>query len=378
MGMTMGFMDAFICFRSPTLPMRLRVSRTSRQSKAFSTPGFDRSGDWTNGELFSLTSPQTLTLSRGDSDNWVPAPVTTGLIYPAYVGGSDPLSFRLSGDGPSLALARFDRLLVEWNIQDCQVVLGRQPITLGHMRIFTPFDLAAPFAPVTLDREWKAGVDGARIDAFFSRDGWLRAAVFTQGAKWPAQGSALVFGSTLLGPVEVEGLAALFHEGPVVGLGLATELMGVSFRGEGTWSSPADTSAHFRFAAGLSGQLWLFHGFVEYYHQSFFDEGFLTAAVSRIDVSLAHPELFLRNRHYVSVLINWVGTPLMHIDAQVLSHIDDGSHVLASSIWLTPSDNIELRISLVTPYQLPQPDDWVETEFAGLPSSVSVQSKFIF
>lgn len=61
---------------------------------------------------------------------------------------------------------RTDRLLVQGEAGPLTLALGRQPVSFGAGRFFTPLDLVSPFFPGTIDSEYKPGVDAARLDAY--------------------------------------------------------------------------------------------------------------------------------------------------------------------------------------------------------------------
>ncbi|RKY10493.1 MAG: hypothetical protein DRP65_06505 [Planctomycetota bacterium] len=57
-----------------------------------------------------------------------------------------------------------DRALVSFHRQWGEVTLGRQAIGLGRGRLFSAVDIFSPFSPLEIDREWRQGVDAARVE----------------------------------------------------------------------------------------------------------------------------------------------------------------------------------------------------------------------
>ena len=57
-----------------------------------------------------------------------------------------------------------DRALVAVHPSWGEVVVGRQAIGLGRGVLFSAVDVFAPFAPTEVDREWRRGVDAARVE----------------------------------------------------------------------------------------------------------------------------------------------------------------------------------------------------------------------
>lgn len=64
---------------------------------------------------------------------------------------------------------RFDRLYVGWENERLQVSVGRQAVSWGSALFLTPSDPFTPFNPVDPFREFRAGVDAARIRFFRAR-----------------------------------------------------------------------------------------------------------------------------------------------------------------------------------------------------------------
>jgi len=57
-----------------------------------------------------------------------------------------------------------DRAFVSFHRQWGEVTLGRQAIGLGRGRLFSAVDIFSPFSPLEVDREWRQGVDAARVE----------------------------------------------------------------------------------------------------------------------------------------------------------------------------------------------------------------------
>ncbi len=68
-------------------------------------------------------------------------------------------------DGPRHeTVQRFDRLAVEYRAEHWGVTIGRDAVSWGGGIVFQPLDIFAPFAPTTVDRDYKPGEDLVKID----------------------------------------------------------------------------------------------------------------------------------------------------------------------------------------------------------------------
>ena len=95
------------------------------------------------------------------------------------------------GSTLTIIQGRTDRLLVQGEAGPLTLSLGRQPISFGAARFFTPLDLVSPFFPGTIDSEYKPGVDAARVDAYAGL-----------GFQWSVVGAWVGDCSLALGPEE--------------------------------------------------------------------------------------------------------------------------------------------------------------------------------
>jgi len=74
------------------------------------------------------------------------------------------LDWHLSGSDSFSHRHEIDRALVRCHVCWGDITLGRQAIGLGRGVIFSAIDFFAPFSPLDVDREWRRGVDAARVE----------------------------------------------------------------------------------------------------------------------------------------------------------------------------------------------------------------------
>ena len=60
-----------------------------------------------------------------------------------------------------------DRLSAEYDLSSVKLTVGRQAIGWGRGVMFSAVDLFAPFSPFEIDREWRRGIDAARVEVTF-------------------------------------------------------------------------------------------------------------------------------------------------------------------------------------------------------------------
>ncbi len=128
-----------------------------------------------------------------------------------------------------------DRALLAYHPDWGEVVLGRQAIGLGRGVLFSAVDMFAPFSPLEVDREWRRGVDAARVEYRLSDtssmegigvfgESWEDSALLIRLRGYVGQYDAEILGgkrgedvfiagvvSSSLGDAEVHGEVALFY-----------------------------------------------------------------------------------------------------------------------------------------------------------------------
>ena len=121
-----------------------------------------------------------------------------------------PLTYTLIQDQGTNLLFRGDRLALSYEWQQYKITIGRQVISFGQGRVFTPLDRVNPFSPTVIDREYKPGVDALRVDGYWGVAGeWtLVAAQRTKFSKaWSLDQS--IFGAKLKDSLVSWDIAAL-------------------------------------------------------------------------------------------------------------------------------------------------------------------------
>ena len=125
------------------------------------------------------------------------------------------------------------------------VKLGRQPINLASTFYFTLNDFFAPFSAQTFFRQYKSGVDAARLDwqwTEFSQLSLMTVVSYKREASntgWStspdwSETSYLVRASTLFDVFEWVGIVGKINGDDIVGLDFQSEVFnGLGVRGEG-------------------------------------------------------------------------------------------------------------------------------------------------
>lgn len=114
--------------------------------------------DWLNWELAYEQRARWLSQGAGTGGGVLPSEVDAPFRI-------RQLDWQIANDDERFIWRHeIDRALVSFHRQWGEVTLGRQAIGLGRGRLFSAVDIFSPFSPLEVDREWRQGVDAARVE----------------------------------------------------------------------------------------------------------------------------------------------------------------------------------------------------------------------
>jgi len=158
--------------------------------------------------------------------------------------------------------AGFDRLNLQIQTDAFQLVLGRQAITWGVNYFWPALDLFAPFAPGRIDRDYKPGVDAARLIVPVRAYSEIQVVGAVLG---PSTDRDLAVGGLIrwnVRTVDFGFMGGSFHEDKVAGAFISANAVGTGFRGELSWTQsghprddPIDRGVFWRGSLGIDRQL---------------------------------------------------------------------------------------------------------------------------
>ena len=264
-------------------------------------------------------------------------------------------------DGPRhRSLHRLDRLALRYRQGDWSVTLGRQAVSWGNGMLFQPLGLFSPFAPTTVDRDYKAGDDLLLVERLFDNGSDLQLLLVGRrdaaGALSGSASSAALKWRGMAGQAELEAIAARHYQDRVLGLGARIPLGGALAR--------ADLAATRLRDGGwkLSGLLNLDYSlvflkrnaylFAEYYHNGFgagrMPETYLGLKPA-LRERLLRGETFNLMRDYLALGANLQWHPLWQQSLSLIGNLQDGSALLQTSLTFEPGDRQRLQLGWTEP-----------------------------
>lgn len=276
------------------------------------------------------------------------------------VGEFLPLSYLAIDDGDAIAILRADRFLLTYEWSQFRLTMGRQAISFGQGRVFTPLDRVSPFSPASVDREYKPGVDAIRFDGYWGIAGeWtfiaaqrgdfeleqsvLGAKVRDTFGNWDLAFFALwvggdqVLGLSVTGALSELSLYSDFSytwRPPSGMLAKADEL-----RGETAPFIRAVVGGDWSWSAGDGGRLNLELAFLGDGVSS--SQNYLSAT---LDPRLKRGERWLLGQQYLALSAIQSLSPLISSSLSIISNLQDPSALIGPAISWSVSDEVNANI----------------------------------
>ena len=271
-----------------------------------------------------------------------------------------PLRWQVIDEGGASALVRVDRLTLSYELGSVRLKLGRQALSFGQGRAFTPLDRVSPFSPASVDREYKPGVDAVRVDGYWGVAGeWTMVAAVRTG--WGLYDTVLgARAQDSFGGWDI-GLVGLWVGGDLVaGLSLGGALGDLSAFGDLTWTRRArsgplaeadearGTQADFlRGSVGVEGSWAVSGGGGLSLELAWLGDGSSEPnelMSARLDPRVMSGERWLLGRAYGALSLNQSLTPLIRATLTVISNLEDRSALLGPGLSWSISDEVSANL----------------------------------
>ena len=298
----------------------------------------------------------------------------------------EPLVWHVSGSGKDTWRHEIDRANAQVHLRRADLTIGRQAIGWGRGVMFTAVDLFAPFSPLEVDREWRAGVDAVRADVKLTD----RSSIDLVGAFGTRldRSALAVRARGYAGAVDVEVVAGRRGRDVVVGVTSSAAVADAEVHGEAAAFRIPTGPGHeavWKVVVGGSYRVPIGSGILAYaeYHYS----GFGAKHPEEIVALLAAPSFLERfgrgdtqilSRHAIGVTGSYEHSPEMTYSGQWLHNPADGSGVVAPAMTYTFNDTVSLLGSAYFPYGRPPEAGVLRSEYGAAPVSWLLQLRLYF
>jgi len=266
------------------------------------------------------------------------------LFLPVFLRVDD-LKQTLHQEPDTLFLQQLDRLNIVWTYDEVQVTLGRQAVGHGNGRFFNPSDVFAPLTPFSLNSQYKAGIDGIKVNRSFGSDS--EAAIM---AFFPESGDGLLLArlATNLRGVDMSLLAGRTYGEWTLAWDFAGTWRGAAWYTEGIWRRGNQRDDPWRLMAGLSHRFGsaLDVTLEASYHNLGGDnplQAFLLTPEWR------HGEMFLLRERHLGLGCSYELTPLVRLNVVTLAEFAPGSAWLQAGLDWDVRERATLRVGALIP-----------------------------
>ena len=269
------------------------------------------------------------------------------------------LTWELAKGADIRLLHRFDRLAIDYRSSRWALAIGRQAVSWGSGMVFQPMDFLNPFAPTSVDQDYKPGDDMARLRMLFDNHHQFEAIVVGGRVGEDANRSASSVGAKYEGGVGDAGfeLIGARHRGDTVfGLGLQAGVRAGFVRANVVWTKhDGGTAVSGVLNADCSLEVLgkTVHLFGEY-HRNGFGMRRLPPDLRTLPEALRarrrRGELFTLMRDYAAVGARFRWHLLATQSASLITNLRDGSHVLQVAFTYDPSDDSRVHAGFLKPF----------------------------
>jgi len=316
------------------------------------------------------------------------APEALPLTWTAF--DEDGSTFRLQG--------RTDRLILKATLPKTDLTLGRQPISFGNGRFFTPMDLVSPFTPAVIDTEYKPGVDAFRMDVYPSFSSSITAvAAYTGQEGWKDEWTerditAALYGQGAVGVTDLGGMYAYVEGDHVVAATLATGIGPVGVYGDVAVTIPREDledEVFVRATLGMDGRptgTTTISG--EIYVQTFGTNDPSDLLTILESERAQRGEVWLSGIAYLSTSLSQEITPLVSFQLATITNLTQPSTLILPSVSWSVAGNADLFFGAYLPVgERPSERDItldnllpieIESEFGTYPYSAFLQVRTYF
>lgn len=230
------------------------------------------------------------------------------------------------------------------------IEVGRQTVSWATTLFFTPADPFVPFDPADPFREFRAGVDAARVQIFLGPlsdlDAVVRVAPESEGGETV---TALLRGRGVLAGWELSVWAGALHDAPAAAVAAAGSAGALGLRAEGAVRR-MDGRTVGRVAVGADRRWQVagrdLHLVLEYQHDGLGAARPQDLLVTAASPAAARGELQVLGQDAVAASVSYQVHPLTALSLLGLVNARDGSVLLAPGLSRSLSNEASLRLGL--------------------------------
>jgi hypothetical protein len=251
------------------------------------------------------------------------------------------LTHRLTEEEHYLVYHRLDRLNLTCTLDWCTMRFGRQALTWGDGMLFNPMDIFNPFAPTSVQRDYKTGDDMIHLQ-FPTGEAEIQLLYLPRrdpdtGDLRDDQSSYALKYHASAGSFELDLMTARHYDDDIVGLGATGYLRDAAWRINTTYTRISEESSPDDFIQIVANMdyAWMWagknvYGLLEFYYNGLGKTGDYDHIVtdSRLTERLERGELYTIGRYYLAGRVQIELHPMVRLDTTAVINVYDSSGVL--------------------------------------------------
>jgi hypothetical protein len=281
-------------------------------------------------------------------------------------------------------LGQTDRLLMKATLGSADLTVGRQAITFGTGRFFTPIDLVNPFHPATVDTEYKPGTDAFRGDLYLnSTSVWTHVLAYT-GTEEDDAWVYASYGGWTLGVTDMGLFVATFFtpqdgfEEQVVGLSSASSVGPFGLYGDAAVTLAEEDP----FARAVLGADYRPTSTTTLNVEAYYQGNGATSVEGYLDMftdeRVSRGEIWALGQSYAALAVMQKLTPTLNGSLAALANLQDASGLLLPSLDVSVSDEVAWTSGAYLGLGAPPDEEGLQSEFGLYPSIVFTQMRAYF
>lgn len=321
------------------------------------------------------------------------------------------LNAAIQDDEKLQILQNLDRLNLQFSFDPGDLTIGRQAVSFGAARFVSPVDIFQPFAPSTLDQEYRPGVDAIRwqgtLGGLTEYD--LGLVANNEGPGEETIGYARIktslSGNDLEAVVIVRDGLTTFGAGWERALGLfgfwaeaAYTTSKVDYPSSGLFPLPEIEfkENYYRVSVGLDRALSdNTLAMIEYHHSSFGTDDPQQYQNLPLTQGFQSGGIYLVGKDYVIPSFNWTATPLLNLSTSAFVNLTDSSAFVRASGDYSLTENLYTdfgvffgagdathfeTVTIVFPFSPPlsYPQLVQGSEFGSFPTTAYISLRYYF
>lgn len=248
---------------------------------------------------------------------------------------------------------RFDRLSMSYSRGTVSATLGRQAISWATTLFLTPADPFVPFDPSDPFREYRTGIDAARVQWYAGS--FTVVDVVARPAETPTGRTltALARVKTEAAGWEFSAWGGAVHDEAGGAVGVTRTVAGSAVRAESEFRKDSSGRAIARTAIGVDRRFSVFgrdvYAVIEYQHDPFGSANAPELPRAVASLPAARGELQVFGRDESALQLTYQVHPLVSAELVALANLRDGSVLFAPAASISVNDETNLRVGVFLP-----------------------------